>query len=141
MLIVYKVSSGEVVENMGTNSLFPNGIPDEKSVIQYAVQNFGGIASDYKVFRLHDVEDSEQVAKTFTHEYTIKNDRVVFGSLKPIPDPEPQPPSDIEVLQQENAMLQMSVMEMTMYAASQDERLQGQEQAILELSMIVAGGM
>ena len=55
-------------------------------------------------------------------------------------EPMPQPPTDIELLQHENAMLQMSMMEMTMYAATQDARLQGQEQAILELSMIVAGG-
>lgn len=48
--------------------------------------------------------------------------------------------SKVDNLELENAMLQMSMMEMTMYAATQDERLQGQEQAILELSMIVAGG-
>ena len=63
-----------------------------------------------------------------------------FKDENPPAVPEPQQPTEIELLQQENAMLQMSMMEITMYAATQDERLQGQEQAILELSMIVAGG-
>lgn len=65
------------------------------------------------------------------------------------PDPnEPEAPpvfqeplsSKVVNLELENAMLQMSMMEMTMYAASQDERLQTQENAVMELSMIVAGG-
>lgn len=50
------------------------------------------------------------------------------------------PPSEIKLLQQENAMLQASVMELSAYAASQDERLQMQENALMELSMLVAGG-
>lgn len=48
--------------------------------------------------------------------------------------------SGIERLQRENETLQMSVMELSTYSAIQDERLKGQEQAILELSMLVAGG-
>lgn len=56
-------------------------------------------------------------------------------------EPEPLPePTEIELLQQENAMLQMGMMEMTMYAAMQDERLQTQENAVMELSMLIAGG-
>lgn len=58
-------------------------------------------------------------------------------ALEPVP---PQPPTDIELLQQENAMLQMSVMELSTYAATQDERLQTQESAIMELSMLIIGG-
>ncbi len=36
--------------------------------------------------------------------------------------------------------LQMSVMELSSYAATKDERLQTQENAVMELSMLVAGG-
>ncbi len=43
-------------------------------------------------------------------------------------------------LKQDNALLQASVLEMTTYAALQDERLVTQEQALLELSTLVAGG-
>ena len=66
------------------------------------------------------------------------------------PDPsEPEAPpiyqaplsKSVSLLEQENAMLQMSVMELSSYAASQDERLQVQENAVMELSMLIAGGM
>lgn len=66
------------------------------------------------------------------------------------PDPnEPEAPpiyqaplsESVSLLEQENAMLQMSVMELSSYAASQDERLQVQENAVMELSMLIAGGM
>lgn len=77
-----------------------------------------------------------------------------FLEFKSSPEPEPQPPSIeeqlqeelakrdklIEGLQLENGMLQMGLMEMTMYTASQDERLQTQESALMEISMLVAGG-
>lgn len=140
MLIIYRKSDGVVVDNQGTNSLYPLGIPEATILIDYIAKKNGGNIEDYEVLRLHDIDDIEIVNKTFTHEYSIQDGQIVFGEEIPIPEPEPQPPSEVEILQQENAMLQMSMMEMTMYAATQDERLQGQEQAILELSMIVAGG-
>lgn len=49
-------------------------------------------------------------------------------------------PSEIEVLKTENQMLQQSLLETTSYLASQDERLVTQEQALLELTTLVAGG-
>lgn len=51
-------------------------------------------------------------------------------------------------LERENTVLQMSVMELTMYAAGQEEmlimqdkRITTQESAVIELSMLIAGGM
>lgn len=140
MLIIYNKVNGRIVENTGKNSAFPLGIEDASFILENVIANNGGVEEDYGLFRLHDIEDSENVEKTSSHNYSIQDGRIVFGELKPIPESEPQPPTEIELIQQENAMLQMSMMEMTMYAATQDVRLQGQEQAILELSMIVAGG-
>lgn len=53
----------------------------------------------------------------------------------------PAPPTEIELLKQENAMLQMSVMELSNYAATQDGQIKDQENAIMELSMFIMGGM
>lgn len=50
------------------------------------------------------------------------------------------PPSEMEVLKVENQMLQQSLLETTSYLAQQDERLATQEQALLELTSIIAGG-
>lgn len=69
----------------------------------------------------------------------------------PTQEPEPKPPTaeeKIALLEAENAMLQMSVMELAMYTAgqdvtlqTQDERITTQESAVMELSMLIAGGM
>lgn len=72
----------------------------------------------------------------YTHCYTPDKGFYLYVD----PQPEPVKKSDIEILEEENAMLQMSVMELSTYSALQDERLKGQEQVILELSMLVAGG-
>lgn len=89
-------------------------------------------------------EDEYGIYKTRTSEVgileTVTEYKQKYWDENPPAVPEPQPPTEIEILQQENAMLQMSMMEMTMYAASQDERLQTQENAVMELSMIIAGG-
>lgn len=44
-------------------------------------------------------------------------------------------------LEMEKQLLMSTIMEMSSYMASQDERLAGQESAIMELSMIVAMSM
>ncbi|GGA30970.1 hypothetical protein [Psychrobacillus lasiicapitis] len=36
--------------------------------------------------------------RVFTHEYTIEKGEIKFGDLKPLPDPEPQPPTETELL-------------------------------------------
>jgi len=65
---------------------------------------------------------------------------LVFTDEPVVPDEYTVLSGQVGTLTTENAVLQMSMMEMTMYAASQDERLQTQENAVMELSMIVAGG-
>lgn len=48
--------------------------------------------------------------------------------------------SDNNKLKQENELLNMSVMELSNYAAEQDTKIQTQEDAIMELSMFIMGG-
>lgn len=50
------------------------------------------------------------------------------------------PEKKIERLEEENRLLQQSLLELTTYASKQDERLATQEQALLELSTVLAGG-
>lgn len=140
MLIIYKKTTGEIVENQGTNSMFPNGVEDVTNIVSTIIKRLGGTENEYEVLRLHDEYDKVIVEKTFTHEYSVLNNQIVFGGLRPVPEFVPQPPTEIEILKQENEMLQASVMELSAYAASQDERLQTQENAVMELSMLVAGG-
>lgn len=47
---------------------------------------------------------------------------------------------ELQLIKQENQLLQQSMLELTSYAAMQDERLATQEQALLEMSALMAGG-
>ncbi|WP_137744829.1 hypothetical protein [Robertmurraya siralis] len=55
-------------------------------------------------------------------------------------EPAPSLEDEVKQLKQENQLLQQSLLELTSYAATQDERLATQEQALLELSTVLAGG-
>ncbi|MBS4172136.1 hypothetical protein [Bacillus sp. FJAT-49736] len=48
---------------------------------------------------------------------------------------------DIKALKRENELLKNSLLELTSYIAQQDVRLETQEQAILELSTLISGGI
>ncbi len=98
MLIIYNKTTGQVVSNQGTNSLFPLGVENIQNILNYVVDQYGGNSSDYDSARLHDIEDADIVSKTFTHEYTVQNDEIVFGVEKVFPEPEPQQPSETELL-------------------------------------------
>ena len=98
MLIIYKKSNGEVVDNQGTNETFPLGVPNVQPILDNVIANKGGASSDYDIIRLHDIEDSQNVEKTSSHNYSIQDGRIVFGELKPIPEPEPQLPTEPELL-------------------------------------------
>ncbi|KQL37117.1 hypothetical protein [Psychrobacillus sp. FJAT-21963] len=91
-----------------------------------------------------------EFAQDFMESNGVRVNLVTKGLEFSYPDPsEPEAPpiyqaplsKSVSLLEQENAMLQMSVMELSSYAASQDERLQVQENAVMELSMLIAGGM
>jgi hypothetical protein len=116
MHIIYNKADGLVKLTSATNSIFPNGLPDISLDMKNVIDLHGRTESDYDVLRLHDFEDAEVVAKTFTHEYTVQNGEIVFGELKSIPEPEPQPPTEIELLQ---------------------KKVEAQEQVIEELMFII----
>ena len=100
-------------------------------------------------------EDEYGIYKTHTNELgiveTVTEYKQKYWDENPPKEPEPQPPTaeeKIAALEAENSMLQSSVMELTMYAAgqdvtlqTQDERITTQESAVMELSMLIAGGM
>lgn len=151
MLIVYSKADGKIIENTGKNEAFPLGIPETSSLLEHIASTNGGTPDDYGIIRLHDIEEKDIVEKTFTNLYSVEKGQLVFGGLIPVQEPEPQPPTaeeKIALLEEENAMLQMSIMELAMYAAGQEEtigtqdaRITTQESAVMELSMLVAGGM
>lgn len=111
MLIIYEKSSGNILNNQGIVQGFPLGMADTSMLIDSLVEQLGGTEEDYGVFRLHDEENKEIVEKTFTHDYTIQNGEIVFGAEEIIPEPEPQPPTEIELLKQENLALQLALAE------------------------------
>lgn len=90
----------------------------------------------------------------YAQDFAVSNDYRVNPETKQIefsyPDPngeEPEEPvyqkslsEELEDLKTENELLKASVLEMTTYTAEQDSRLATQEQAMLELTTLIAGG-
>lgn len=93
MLIIFKKDSGEVVENQGIIDGFPLGLPNHDLVIEKVIERIGGSVANYDVIRLDDEVDKIIVYQTFTHEYSVKDGKIVIGNIKPIPEPEPPKPS------------------------------------------------
>lgn len=129
-LIIYRKSDNKVEMEVLQYPLH------DTEIFAKFIANGGHKVTDFE--KLEITEDEMPMA--MQKEIIIVDGQVTFGEDRNPVVPEPLIPSEADELRAENAMLQMSMMEMTMYAATQDERLQGQEQAILELSMIVAGG-
>lgn len=129
-LIIYRKSDNKVEMEVLQYPLH------DTEIFQRFIANGGHKETEFGAIEI--TEDEMLIAER--KEIIIQNGKITFGEDRNPVVPEPIIPSEADELRAENAMLQMSMMEMTMYAATQDERLQGQEQAILELSMIVAGG-
>lgn len=98
MLIIYKKSNGEVVNNQGTNETFPLGVTNVQPILDNVIANNGGSYDDYGIIRLHDIEDKAIVEKTFTNLYSVEKGQLVFGGLIPVQEPEPQLPTETELL-------------------------------------------
>lgn len=74
MLITYRKKSGEVVDNSGTNSLYPWGPSDEDG---YANTDAAGIPRcDLAQLRLHDADNAELVADILRCGCRVKNEQV-----------------------------------------------------------------
>lgn len=89
MLIVFSKETGEVINNSGTNSLYPLGPENESEILEDVISRFGGQQTDYGVLRLHDLDQADIVSKTFTHEFTVQNGKIIFGAERIIEEPKP----------------------------------------------------
>lgn len=95
MLIIYRQATGEIVQNMGTNSLFPEGVPDDMA---WGSRDRTGLA----LLRLHDKQDAALVQSTFTHRVTVANGTLVIGDPLPTPAPtDPETPAADYVTREE----------------------------------------
>lgn len=127
--IIYKIDTGEPVF-----SIF-NAYNDSRETFQEYLRLNNLSEEEYGVL---DIPDEETNKLKYYH-FTVKNGEIVYGEVIEQENSQ-QPLTEVKLLQQENAMLQMSIMELSTYAASQDERLEAQESAIMELSMLIMGG-
>lgn len=78
-----------------------------------------------------------QIPTSIGHQYENGVFKDLNGNtINPLPTAE----QEVVSLRAENKLLQSALTEMTTYAASQDERINLQEQALLELTTTIAGG-
>lgn len=113
MMIIYRKSDRKIINGPNTNMLLPEGGPEGVEITN-TIMAYGGIAEDYGVFRLHDIERAELVQKCFTHSYTLEFDAdhnpvgVIIGDPLPVPEPEPHLPTQEERIEAlEMAMLEL----------------------------------
>lgn len=93
MLLVYRRTTGEVLDNTGTSSAFPDGPPDDQAYVNTDAR--GHQRTDLALLRLHDTDDAEQVQLALTRRVKVKDGTLV--DLGPLPTPPPRPPSEREL--------------------------------------------
>lgn len=140
--IYYEKETGEIIHQAFYNyEIKPNLDSDYanlialnsrvKESIALLVLRNGAYAQDFQEGRLIKIDPESQ--------------ELIFEYPNPENPDEPIIPDkplsvEIDEVKQENKLLQQSLLELTSYAATQDERLATQEQALLELSTVLAGG-
>ncbi|MEK4247582.1 hypothetical protein MKZ20_20100 [Psychrobacillus sp. FSL K6-2684] len=129
-VVIYRKSDNEVMAEVVQ---FP--LHDTK-IFEKFIANGNYNSNDYAKVEIKE----DEIPLAFQKEIIIQNGKITFGNDRNPVVPLPIEPSEADKLRAENEMLQASVMELSAYAASQDERLQMQENAVMELSMLVAGG-
>ena len=89
MLIVYDKSTGDVLDNTGTNSRWPGGPPDER--VWDNIDRRGIDRDTVALLRLHDADDADLVGQVLAnrHHVDTSTGQVVIDG--PYPDPEPDP--------------------------------------------------
>lgn len=92
MLIVYDPATGEVLDNHGTNSRFPDGVPDEYALVNLPDHTLADVA----LLRLHDHDDADEIARITSVAALARlrvdsQGRVVAGDPHPDDDPVPPP--------------------------------------------------
>lgn len=143
--IYYELSTGNVLLNTGERQGGVKPTTVEQDVIAYSVLSE----------RNRDSFDVLELAYgQYAQDFAVSNDYRVNPETKQIefryPDPNGEEPvepvhqkplsEEVQELKIENELLKASVLEMTTYAAEQDSRLATQEQAMLELTTLIAGG-
>lgn len=70
MLIVYRKSDKKILFNSGKSFVEPQGMSDENGKLA-VIERIGGTFEDYGTFRLHDIEDAEQVNEILRYQSYI----------------------------------------------------------------------
>lgn len=135
--IYYDISTGNVIQDTGERhgSVVPTTI--EQDILTYTAlsernrDTFDVLELDYGAYAQDFAECNgyrvNLETKTLEFSYPVPNEP---GVEQPYQAP----------LTDQVKILEATVLEMTAYSASQDERLANQEQAVLELTTLIAGG-
>jgi hypothetical protein len=109
-LIIYRKSDGRPLAQEGITSFYTQDTYDSTHIYEHIIEKFKGEKEDYSEIWL---EDELIIQKTFTHEYTIQNDELVFGEEKTFEDaPQvPTPEERIKALEEERLYLQLALAE------------------------------
>ena len=81
MLIVYRKSDKEILFNSGKSFVEPEGMSDENGKLA-VIERIGGTFDDYGTYRLHDIEDEENVNEVLQYQDYVSlifNDEKVIG--------------------------------------------------------------
>lgn len=87
MIVIYRPSTGEIVDNTGTNSLWPYGFDDEELAWLNIPDRTG-----LRLLRLHDVDDASAVAAVLRGAARVMDREIVIDDAAPT-EPTPTPPS------------------------------------------------
>lgn len=87
MLIVFDTATGEILDNTGTSTMWPDGPPDEFAYVNTDARGVG--RARLGLLRLNDIGDAALVARVLAHECNVVDGRVVIGEPHPVPDPSP----------------------------------------------------
>lgn len=85
MLIVYDKTTGEVIDNTGTSSRWPEGPPDEHAYANVPEAR----RTDAALLRLHDNDQAELVRQLLEHHHHVDLDTGEVVVDAPLPPPEP----------------------------------------------------
>ncbi len=93
MLIIYRIDTGKVVDNTGTNSAAPTGPPDDVAFVNTDRREIPRRILD--TVRLDDADDADLVERILTHQHHVDpaTGEVVLDAPYPTPVKEPEPAS------------------------------------------------
>lgn len=90
MLLVYELSSGDVLDNSGTNSMWPEGPPDDLALVNLPDVDPATVG----LLRLHDINDADLVQQILAQRHHVdpaSGQVVLDGPYDTPPEPDPVP--------------------------------------------------